>query len=278
MPLNILTIGGSRNIGYFSSVRFLASGATVTFLLRSPSVFNKDETIQPYIKSGKARLVKGDALVIEDVRRSWEEAGKDGKVDVLLFTVGGTPKFTITKGFVIDPVNLVTQSLLNALITLPKDEPEPRIVTISSIGLSRTSHAALPLPLKPLYGYLLQVPHKDKLGAERVISHVAGWTWNTKEDGEPGEEIMGSDDWTKREGLPSNGSLKKILVVCPALLTDGECLAEKEDKKSGKPAYRVLAGELRGWTVSRKDVAHFVADAVLNHWDEFENKQVSIAY
>ncbi|KAG6371928.1 hypothetical protein JVT61DRAFT_8937 [Boletus reticuloceps] len=53
--IKVLTIGGSRNIGYFSSIRLL----------------------------------------------------------------GGTPHFELTKGFVVLPPNLVTQSLLNCLKTLP---------------------------------------------------------------------------------------------------------------------------------------------------------------
>lgn len=64
------------------------SGATVTFLLRSLKVFDEDATIQKYVASGHARLVKGDGLVPEEVRHGWEEATKDGPVDFVLFTVG----------------------------------------------------------------------------------------------------------------------------------------------------------------------------------------------
>ena len=67
------------------------SGATVTFLLRSPAVFADDRAIQPFVASGKARLVQGDALVKEDVQRAWTEAGKgddNRPVDLLVFTVG----------------------------------------------------------------------------------------------------------------------------------------------------------------------------------------------
>ena len=106
MSLDILSIGASRNIGYLSSIRFLGeyvlfcdicsifirtsldAGATVTFLLRTPSVFDEDATIQKYIKSGKAQLLKGDALVESDVKRAWGEAAKYQSVDLLIFTVG----------------------------------------------------------------------------------------------------------------------------------------------------------------------------------------------
>jgi len=109
MALNVLSLGGSRNIGYFTCLRLLGvpfdffnslqiadvllsapdAGATVSFVLRSPANFDTDETIQKYVQSGHARLIKGDALVETDLRRAWEEAGKDRPVDLLLFTVGG---------------------------------------------------------------------------------------------------------------------------------------------------------------------------------------------
>jgi hypothetical protein len=75
----------------------LESGDTVTFLLRNPTVFDKDEAIQEYVKSGKARLIKGDALVKDDCKKVWEEAAKgepEGEgVDFLIFTVGESLHF-----------------------------------------------------------------------------------------------------------------------------------------------------------------------------------------
>ncbi|KAG6906644.1 hypothetical protein DXG01_012819 [Tephrocybe rancida] len=275
--MNILVIGGSRNIGYYASLRFLEAGQTVTFLLRNLNVFDKDEKIQSYIAAKKAFLVKGDALARSDVQHAWASAAANsasGVVDLLLFTVGGTPKFKVLEGFVISPPDLVTHSLLNALSTLPS--PSTKVITISSTGLTHSSHAALPLALKPVYAYLLASPHRDKVGAERLVSHLAGWPWKSAEDGEPVDEVLDSEGrWKDTEGLPPAGSLSdSILVIRPALLTDGECLAEKKPKKS----YRVSEEELGGWTVSRRDVAHFVADAALNKWDELKGKRVSIAY
>ncbi|KAF9014247.1 hypothetical protein BDQ17DRAFT_1419148 [Cyathus striatus] len=273
---NVLSIGGSRNIGYFASLRLLAAGATVTFLLRNPSVFDSDTDVQKYIRKGTAFLVKGDALVKSDVELAWKEATANGikNVDLLLFTVGGTPKFTVLKGAVINPPNLVTHSLINTLCTMPRMTLQPRIVVVSTIGTTRSSRAAIPVALKPVYGYLIKEPRKDKLGAERILSHVGGWRWNTTDDGEPSEHIIGRGDWTKLEGLPAQGELKRILLVRAAMLTDGECLADKK----GSNAYRVSKQDITGWNISRQDVAHFVVDAVLNRWDEYENETVSIAY
>ncbi|KAF7976767.1 hypothetical protein HWV62_5768 [Athelia sp. TMB] len=298
----VLSIGGSRNIGYLSSVRLLEKGASVTFLLRSPSCFDTDETIQKYVKSGKARLIKGDALVKTDVVRSWAEAAQgegeqrvdvllftvgtipsfsltkgfgEQRVDVLLFTVGTIPSFSLTKGFVQTPPNLVTQSLLNALSTIPSQAIPPKIITISSTGLTKSSHAALPLLLKPVYGHFLHIPHMDKVGAEKVAAHCAGWPWDAN-DGDVGADIMG-EQWEETEGLPK-GTLPDILVVRPALLTDGECQADAVAAKGKGTSYRVREGNFKSWTVSRKDVAHFLVEGALSEWDTWKGKCVSIGY
>ncbi|KIO13767.1 hypothetical protein M404DRAFT_596494 [Pisolithus tinctorius Marx 270] len=279
--IKVLAVGGSRNIGYYASLRLLNLGATVTFLLRSPSVFNDDATIKRYVNSGKARLVKGNAHVREDVERAWTEAAKVDEFSQLSCSVtssggprhtyvGGTGRFTLSKGFVISPPNLVTQALLNCLETLPT--PTPKIITISSAGLTRASHKNLPLLLKPLYGYLLQVPHKDKCGAEEILAHCAGWPW--EECDSPGPEILGAN-WKER--VPDGGQLKSVVVIRPALLTDGECRAD--DASRNKQAYRVNEGDLSGsYMVSRKDVAHFLVEGVIKDWDTWQGKRVSIAY
>ena len=61
----------------------------MTFLLRNKSCFDTDESIKSHVASGKARLVQGDALNEEDVRRAWAVASEgDGPLDLVLFTVG----------------------------------------------------------------------------------------------------------------------------------------------------------------------------------------------
>ncbi|KAK7005811.1 NAD(P)-bd-dom domain-containing protein [Favolaschia claudopus] len=270
--LNVLAFGASRNIGYMSAVRLLEKGATVTFLLRTPSAFDEDATIQRFIKSGHVRLVKGDASIEADTQRAWEAAGP--QVDAVTFSVGTYPKFHLTKGFVQTPGNMVAQCLVNVLCTMPKHtyRPQPKIVVISSTGLTPSAHEALPTLLKPLYGIVLASPHKDKLAMEWFIARAAGWPWNPETDGKDPETIL-DDGWMQRQGLPEPGSLKNILVVRPALLTDGKSVADE----NGKKAYRVSEGELRGYSISRKDVSHFVVDA-LDRWEEFKNKRVNIAY
>ncbi|KAK2464539.1 hypothetical protein APHAL10511_003446 [Amanita phalloides] len=280
--LNVLLLGGSRNIGYHAAIRLLASGATVTFLLRSTTVFDKDETMQSYIQSGKARLVKGDGLVKDDVQRAWEESGRDRPVDTVLFTVGGTPKLHIMKGAVIDPPNLCTQCLLNTLTTMPKPSEAnpnwPRMIVITSIGLTPSSHRSLPLLLRPVYSYLLEHPHNDKLGAERLLFHCMGRPW-PNDAPEPRQDIIGPD-WPNSEGLPKFGTFANILIVRPALLTDGNCMADKNQAsgKVDKKPYKVGEEELSGYTISRKDVAHFVVEDALMNWDRYCGTISVVAY
>ncbi|KAL1721720.1 hypothetical protein EV715DRAFT_194537 [Schizophyllum commune] len=272
---NILALGASKNIGYFAAIRLLDAGATVTFLLRNPAVFDEDEIIKKAVAAGKAFLVKGDGLNQDDVARAWVEATSHGHVDTLLFTVGGVPKgFSLTKGFIIEPHNLVTQCLLNTLCTIPKDAPQPRIVVVSSIGLTKRSHSSLPLIFKPLYAHALAMPHRDKLGVERVLAHCAGLPWDASEE-EPADDIVGAG-WRERQGLPGPGELKQVLIVRPALLTDGECKADK--KKEGREPYRAEEKELGGYTVSRKDVGHFIFKAVTSDWNKYGGKIINVGY
>ncbi|KAF7365159.1 NAD(P)-bd-dom domain-containing protein [Mycena venus] len=269
-PLNILSVGGSRNIGYLSAIRLLEQGSTVTFLLRSPSTFDGDATIQKYVKSGHARLVKGDATIEADTQRAWDQAGI---VDAVVFTVGAYPSFSITKGLVQMPHDLCTQCILNVLCTMPTyaNAPQPKLVVLSSTGLGPAAHKALPLALKPLYSMIISIPHRDKIGMERAIAHCAGWSWDHKTDGKVPADIL-REGWTERKGLPARGNLRHALVIRAGLLTDGDCVA---DKVAGtrKKSYRVSEKELGGYTISRKDVAHLIVDALTRRWNEFDNKR-----
>ena len=62
----------------------------MTFLLRNTSCFDSDEQIKPFITSGHAILVKGDALVEADVKNALETAFNVNKagIDAIIFTVG----------------------------------------------------------------------------------------------------------------------------------------------------------------------------------------------
>ncbi|KAI0636389.1 hypothetical protein C8Q77DRAFT_498323 [Trametes polyzona] len=273
-------LGGSKNIGYYAAVRLLEKGASVTFLLRNTSTFDNDATIQTYIKQGKVFLVKGDGLNLDDQKKGWETAleNGDGTIDVVLFTIGGVPNFHLTKGFVLTVADLCTRSLLNLFQSMPASlripTAQPRFLIVTSRGITHSSHATLPGPLKAFYGYALPSPHADKLGAERVLAYVMGVPWR---DEAPRPEVL-PGGWEKLPGLPAEGEIKRVHIVRPSLLTDGACKAD-EPQKNGKAAYRAVEGEINGgYTVSRRDVAHFMVEDALPNWEKWEGKGVTLVY
>ncbi|KAG9044614.1 hypothetical protein FS837_007839 [Tulasnella sp. UAMH 9824] len=161
--MKVFAVGASRNIGYYS--------------------FDNDTEIQPFVASGHVKLIKGDAMVEEDVRNAWTEANADGApVDLVLFTVGAPPIFAWTKGWVIDPLSLCSATILNVLSVLPRDpaQQQPRLIAVTSVGVTRGSHARIPFLFKGIYA-MLKVPHADKLGMEKAIHWSAGWEWKDKE-------------------------------------------------------------------------------------------------
>lgn len=66
----------------------LGEGHTVTYMLRKPSVFDKDAKMQKYIQEGRAKIISGDATIRTDVQKALTEARIDGQLDSVLFTVG----------------------------------------------------------------------------------------------------------------------------------------------------------------------------------------------
>lgn len=262
--MKIFAIGAGKNIGYFSALHFLSSGHKVVFFLRSPGAFDNDATIQPYLKSGQASIVKGDALDKQAVENAWNAANKDSNVDLVLFTVGGTPVFKPTQGLVISPMDLTTRSLSNVLQSIASTRTQdsmPRMIVITSTGVTKASHDNLPFGFKWFYSYALHSPHVDKLGMERLLQYAMGKKW--EEEVEPSEEVLPAG-W--QQHYPPTGWLPNIVIVRPAFLTDGE----------SKATYKASTDEFASYTISRKDVAHFIGTRILPEWSTWSNKIVNI--
>lgn len=147
---------------------------------------------------------------------------------------------------------------MNVLSTLPS--PAPRLIAVSSAGVTKEGNKKVPFILKPMYALLVNV-HHDKCGMEKAVAHVAGWGWSSSG---PGEDIMGSN-W--ENDLPAAGSYQDIIMLRPALLTDGE----------SKATYRAVDGDIAGYTISRKDCAHFIVDQAIKNWDSWKGKIVGLA-
>jgi hypothetical protein len=102
--MKIFAVGAGKNVGHHTSMRksisapikhnvepfldFLSAGHSVVFFLRSPGVFDQDITIQPYIQSGHASILKGDVLDADSVATAWKAANEGAMIDLVLYTVG----------------------------------------------------------------------------------------------------------------------------------------------------------------------------------------------
>ncbi|QRV95035.1 NAD(P)H-binding family protein [Ceratobasidium sp. AG-Ba] len=169
--MHVLLLGASRNIGYAVAQRLLAKGHICTFLLRRPEAMESDASMTTYIKDGKAKIIHGDGLVEADVRRAWDTAKGDGEIDYIFFGIGGEPSLSLLKGAVITPHDLTARSmgiLLTVIQSSSTPSNRPKLVTVTSNGLDDRSHSLLPLPMKPLYGRMLRIPHEDKVEQEKI--------------------------------------------------------------------------------------------------------------
>ncbi|KDQ61256.1 hypothetical protein JAAARDRAFT_152375 [Jaapia argillacea MUCL 33604] len=276
--MKVLVLGGSRHIGYHSALRLLDKERPHrSFLLRNAAVFDGDEKVQPFISSGQARIVQGDALKSGD-----DTAGNgepEGVVDLCLFSIGATTgKFSLTKGVIINPVNVCTQSVMNVLCTMPKPA-RMKLVAITSNGVGRSSHASFLWLLKGFCSYFIAGPHRDKIGLECVRYHVGGKPYTeTEMGGEPGEQIL-EQEWKTREGLPPEGEFTNTVIMRPALMFDGDCKGDAPVNKAGNAPYRFAEGNLpAAWTISRQDVAHIIVEVMLPEWEKWTGKVATIGY
>jgi hypothetical protein len=285
--MKIFAVGAGKNIGYLSSLRkyisapvirnvepfldFLSAGHSVVFFLRSPGAFDKDTAIQPYVQSGHATILKGDVLDADSVTTAWKAANEGAEIDLVLYTVGmspcpcllrfrhshnrrvgGTPVFNLRKGLVISPPNLTTHGLSDVLQTIASTHGSeghmPRLIAVTSTGVTKVSHDNLPFGLKLFYSYALQSPHADKLGMERLLQHAMGRKW--EEEAEPSEEVL-QPGWERN--YPPFGWLPETVIVRPALLTNGDAVVK----------YKVSTEEFASYTISRRDTAHFIGTRLL---------------
>ncbi|KFY36192.1 hypothetical protein V495_07941, partial [Pseudogymnoascus sp. VKM F-4514 (FW-929)] len=150
--------------------------------------------------------------------------------------VGAVPKFS---KFLVPSIDdpLVCSGSMTALISAVRkmNAPvKPVVVAITSTGISNFGRD-IPVPMVPLYHWLLAVPHKDKKMVEVALS----------EDAEAASPTFGA-----------------FVAVRPSLLTNGE--AKGVDKVrvgvEGQKGFESLA---IGYTISREDVGNWIFEEML---------------
>lgn len=77
-------IGASRGIGRATALEILSDpSSSVSLLLRSPSIIENDVLFSQAIKSGRVRIVKGDAYEKADIRKLMDDPTIDSIVTSL---------------------------------------------------------------------------------------------------------------------------------------------------------------------------------------------------
>lgn len=147
--------------------------------------------------------------------------------------------------------------------------PTPKLLVVSSTGITPQSKAVLPWLLRPMYWYLLRVTFVDKRGMEAVLHHAIGKPY---EEGQTPEDHLPAG-W--RDQIPQGSFARNAhggggggVVLRVAGLTNGE--------EQGK--YRAQVGDFSTYTISRRDVGLFIAEEMLDDWTKFEGGVVTVGY
>ncbi|KAH7101668.1 hypothetical protein BKA62DRAFT_172861 [Auriculariales sp. MPI-PUGE-AT-0066] len=259
--MHTLIFGASRNIGYLTATRLLARGETVSLVVRSAKTFDNDAAIQEHIRAGRAHVVVGDTMNEDDVRRAVSSAS----FDYILFTVGAQPIMAFPRP-VIKPADICERSIKNLLSVLRSSPPgvkSAKLIAITSAGMGTKGFAALPSVWKPVYWWAIKTMHDDKQNMERAMGGAAG-----------------RNDWGEDAIVPASPAKEEpwlnAMIIRPAHLTDSECQGDKQQE--GTTPYRV--GEyLQGiYSISRKDVSHFIAEEAMPNFSRYQNRAVDICY
>lgn len=142
------------------------------------------------------------------------------------------------------------------------------------MGITSAGYKKLPIILKPVYSFVLASVQDDKLGVENIAARYVGRV--LPDTAKP--EVLPSN-WTDEEGVMDRGEYKKIVVIRPTVLTDGECQGDLVSA-GGKTPYRLVEDDITGYSISRKDIAHFVAEELTKDevWVKWEGKCAAISY
>ena len=201
-------------------------------------------------------------------------ASSTSTADIIIFGVGGAPRltpFSVHLVTVDDPhvcgegmktVLEVLESIRAASLrrdagagaaTVPTFK-KPFVAAISTTGLPLTGGSGrggrrdVPLPLLPLYRWLLAVPHQDKLEMERALL------------------LLLSSSASSSDG----GGLVDAVVVRPTLLVDGERSGREKVRVGwervgggGGDGGRVGPGPAVGYSVRRADVGEWLYEEVV---------------
>lgn len=261
-----------RRIAIFGSTQGCGLASLITMIQRQNAeinpieihalVRNEEKLIKALSQEGieisslkpSTRLVifKGDAMDSNSIESFFRSIIKNGPLNDIISSIGAYPVVKWYKPFA--PVqfapgmedicsktmNLIVNSLEQIVAPQQPDEKVPNLIVVASNGIGQSTHDALPMLLKPLYGNFLKYPHLDKEKMERFL-HISYGIKNI--------DFNPTPDFEKSKAHPSLVK-DRLIVVRPSLLTNGDAKLSVRSSDTTLPS---------AYTVSRKDVGKFIA-------------------
>lgn len=180
--------------------------------------------------------------------------------------------FNNIQGLTTNPPNLLTKAILNVLCAIPDSVPRPKLIATTSVRVTKGSSFPDMFASRPMDTFHLRKLRLDELGLERVLAHGSGRQWD---DTEPRDKITTVDGikWQDRKGLPLFASLE-VLVIRPE---PSVALWDEIMENSGGNSNDVGGSQLsEPYTVSKEEVAHFIAETVVKNWNQYKGKVVTV--
>lgn len=243
--LSIAFLGASTGVGLSTLCHCLQAGHECIALCRDPSKLAAIFPDHPKL----LRIIQGNAHNIDDVMECLQVGKKDDKrlVDFVVSTIGGKP--VLSKLSIDDPdvCGKGAAALIEAIARLKRAKAKeelddgPHIIACSTTGISLFGRD-VPLPLLPLYRFLLAVPHRDK----RVM-----------------EDCL----------VRSRGIAPFTIVRCSLLVDGATTTGDNDDDGDGGRIIRVgvedpiqgcRVSEAVGYTISREDAGRWIFANVIS--------------
>ncbi|KAK4685383.1 hypothetical protein P7C73_g4764, partial [Tremellales sp. Uapishka_1] len=238
--MHVVLLGASRGVGYHTLLNLLQDSTNkCTVLLRDPSKLESD----PKIPAGSVEIVKGDATVVDDLRKLFTT-----KVDLVVSSIGGVPTFGLSGIKLVGQQDLCTAAARALVRVLSELEAEdvPRVVAVSSMGIGE-NHKVMPFLMRQLYYWTLESAHADKEGMEYVLLRASRTQSPPADVSAPLPRLISPDALKETK----EGFLDELIIVRPAALVGDAAARDESVVKVGE--------ELATYTVRRSEVGRFIA-------------------
>ncbi|UZJ53472.1 hypothetical protein CBS101457_002792 [Exobasidium rhododendri] len=270
--MRIAIFGASRGVGLEVLLRLLNESdpdLEVHVLVRNKRSFQG--VLEAHsLDSDKVRQVRifvGDALQADAVTKFIVDVASAGPIDYVISSLGALPVYSVWKPLTIrmpeGMERVCSESMSNILESLEAvaaqqpDKKAPRLIVVSSNGMGKSSHDALPMVLRHFYSRILDTPHADKRLMEELLHkryNIPSVDFNRKK-GERPKKLTVFDS-------------SKLFIIRPSLFTDGQA----------KGTVRTSEDVLRSaWMITRKDTAAYIVGNCMSIGDKTIEKRDKFA-